>query len=273
MAEPIKLRKLRTGQLTLLDQIYKYRFVTIDLLQTTLRTKRNSGLYQKVETLVKQNYIGKRYKPSYRYKRLKATYYLLPKGLRAIQSLPKHEAIDNKLIKASYKDKTVSDKFIRRILQFYTVILHLQELYPTLKFFTKREMASFSYFPRPLPDGLISLKANQTSKPKRYLIDCIYTDMPGYAIKGKLNRIIEFFEEGGWEPTKSKLPIVIFLCDKAKTEQRVRYLITNYLENFEVDNITVYTSTILAISNATLDNLTVWSDVTEPDELMALGEF
>jgi len=34
----VKLRKLQTGQLTLLDQIYKYRFVTIDLLQTTLRT-------------------------------------------------------------------------------------------------------------------------------------------------------------------------------------------------------------------------------------------
>jgi hypothetical protein len=273
MAENTIIRKLQQGQINTLDQIYKYRFTTTDLLQTTLGTKNNSGLYQKLQILVKQKYVGKRYKPSDRYRRVKASYYLLPKGLRALQPLPEHETIDSKLIKASYKDKTLSDRFVRRTLRFYDVVLHLQDLYPNLKFFSKREIARFSYFPRPLPDGFLSIRLTESAKPKRYLVDCIYTEMPGYAIKGKLGRIIEFFKEGGWEPTRSKLPAIIFLCDNAKTKKRVQHLITNYLENFEIDNLIVYTSTVLAVTSATQDNMAVWSDVNEPDEYLALGEF
>jgi hypothetical protein len=69
----VKTQKLQSGQLVVLDLLYKFRFASIDLLQATLNTKHNLALYNRLKILVNNEYVGKRYKPSDRYKRVKAT--------------------------------------------------------------------------------------------------------------------------------------------------------------------------------------------------------
>lgn len=83
--ELIKNKRLNLKQLSILDTLYRFRFGTTELIAIALNVKTKNKMNERLKVLLDQEYIGRRYGPEYRLLRKHATYYLLPKGVKALR--------------------------------------------------------------------------------------------------------------------------------------------------------------------------------------------
>jgi len=273
MAKALKQKYIRTklnnGQIEVLELIYKYRFVSRQLLAGSLGVKPENGLYEKLEILVKNGYLGKWLDKSLKMQNVPAAYYLEPKAMKLLKELPKYEKIDNNTIKNSYNEKNVSAPFITLTLQIYAVSRELERLHPEIKFFTKRDLAHQNHFPKSLPDAFVSLKANGQDKPNRYFLDVIENSTPRYKIDKLVVEYVAFFEEGGWDATNSPLPKMLLLCESGSFERRLQRIVARKLSNLGSNDLEFFTSTLSALKSAN-PTTEIWSNAEEPDELVNL---
>ena len=142
--------------------------------------------------------------------------------------------------------------------------------HPGLRIFPKREMAKYTYFPKPLPDLFISLKVHAT--PKRFFLDVIPASLPSKVLFQRIKSYADFFDDGGWAPTKSEIPSLLLSCENAATERRVRRTVAAALNEADSDeDIEVYTTTYSAVEHSN-DTEAIWTSIGDPDELLALTE-
>lgn len=268
----MKQTTLTNGQQLILDLLYTYRYGSIELLRNSLGLKNNSGLYQKLEVLIERGYIGKHYKKDYRLRGMPAAYYLLAKSYKALKDLPNHNDITDSLIKYSYKDGARSESFITHSLQIFRAAFDFQRLHPGLRFFTARDLAQYDNFPKKLPDGYLSLKVNPDEPPKRYFLDIIPDGTPRYVVDKLVSDYNDFFTEGGWDDTGSELPALLILTDTGASEKRFQRQIRKKQDLLDMDELHFYTSTLSALKNARVDDVVIWSEVNEPDELFTLSD-
>jgi len=149
-SKPISRKQLNELQIEVLQILYKFRFATAELIsQYQEQTTRNSNV--RLKNLLEQEYIGRNYDASYRIKQRKASYYLLPKGIRLLNANPE---LDKKGLHLSYNSRHVSPEFINHWLRIFRIYLKLDSLFgDDLEFFTGAELADQQQFPRPLPDA------------------------------------------------------------------------------------------------------------------------
>lgn len=212
---------LNAGQIELLELVYKYRFISRQLVADCLNITYGSSIYEKLEVLVKGDYLGKRFDKQLKLQAVPAAYYLTPKGMRYLQNQPGHDFVLDSAIKNSYKDKTVGRDFISYTLHVCKYTNMLKRQYPNLKIFTRRDMSRYSYFPPQPPDAFLSLP-NETDQPKRFFFDLISDNLPRLALDRRIANYCEFFEEGGWDITDSERPVLLLLCEQASAEKRVQ---------------------------------------------------
>ncbi|HUB92953.1 MAG TPA: hypothetical protein VMB52_00430 [Verrucomicrobiae bacterium] len=258
------------GQLAIVKLLYKYRFGSSELLRISLGLNEGPGVYKKLKILCDDGYVARRYDKSYKIQGMPAAYYLLAKGYRELQRYSEFRAIDDKLIKYSYKDKTVGKPFVGRNLNVYRATVELQRLYPDIKIFTKRELIGRKHFPPELPDLFVSLKADGDDKPHRFFLDFIPANTPRPAIDKRIADYNKFFDEGGWDSTGSALPTMLLLCELGADEKRVQRWVRHKQNALDSDEPAYYTSTLPALKIATSDSLEIWSSIDEPDELLSL---
>ncbi len=257
--------QLNQGQLDILTKLYTFRFGTRDLLAASLGKKNGNPIYSRLSILERQGYIGKRYLPSYRFTWRGAEYYLLPQGLRALKEHLDLEGLTEHAIKISYRDNSVSDAFIQRCLTTYAISLCLTAQYDDLQFFTKRETATYPYFPSPLPDGFVVNRANNMVS--RYFLEQFTQDMPPFAINRRLQQLISYAEAGNWDITDTPFPAVLCVAETGGLERRLRKQIVSAINRTETD-IAFYTTTSAALSRE--NAAAIWTGIDEPDLLLTL---
>ena len=265
----VKHRKnISEGQLAVLRLLYKYRFGSIELLRISLGLNEGPGLYKKLEILIAQGYVGKRFESSYRIKGIPAAYYLKPSGLKVLQALPEY-SISDSLIKYSYSDKRRSLVHITHCLQVYGALSKLHRLYPGLRVFTKRELAGQKHFPEELPDALVSLKLEGKTKPYRWFLDILADWTPRHKLDKKVAGYDEFFdnEDNYWGTSHHPLPVMLLLCESGTFERRVQRLVSRKLQGAEVNELKYYTSTLKALKHADAASVEIWSGVEDPEEI------
>jgi len=265
----MKQTTLTNGQQLILDLLYTYRYGSIELLRNSLGLKNNSGLYQKLEVLIERGYIGKHYKKDYRLRGMPAAYYLVAKGYKVLKELPDHDSITDSIIKYSYKDGMRSESFTTHNLQVYQSAYDFKRLHPGLRFFTARHLSEYENFPKKLPDGFLSLTVNGEEQPKRYFLDIIPEGTPRYVVDKLVSDYNNFFSDGGWADTGSDFPALLVLTDSGSFEKRLQRQIRKRQDSIEMDDPHFYTSTLSALKNAHIKDDVTWSDVTEPDKLLA----
>lgn len=261
---------LKPGQLDILELLYKYRFGSRQLLADSLGIKAGSSLHEKLEVLVKHGYVEKRLDKRLKLLGMPAAYYLTPKGIRTLQTLPEHDFITDSKVKASYKDKTVSQTFITHTLGVYKYTNLLKHRYPGLKVFTRRDMSRYSYFPKQLPDAFLSLPIDNEVSPKRFFLDLIPDTAPHQAVDSRIAQYSKFFEDGGWDVTNSKLPDILFIGEKGSTEKRVRRVVKASIGRSDFDELLVLTSTTGALERMDSESR-IWTSLEDPDELLELS--
>jgi hypothetical protein len=262
--------KLRTGQIAILELLYKYRFGSRQLLANSLSINSGSSLYQKLEVLFKHGYIGRYYDTKLRLQGLPIAYYLLPKGVKTLQELPEHGFIASQSTRASYRNPTVGLDFIKDTLKVYELTQVLQAMHPGLKVFTKADMRRYSYFPEQLPDAFLSLPIAATKQPRRFFFDYVPMRTPNFAVIKRLIGYAEFFEDGGWDEVDGVPPVILLVIEEGKTEKYLQQLITNKFFRLGIADVYIYTSTVKSLSGEQTQDASIWSDVTDPEDLLSL---
>jgi hypothetical protein len=211
-------KKLNAEQLEVLELLYKFRFGSNDLIAQYFGKKDRSFVFKRLSILLEQGLIGKRFDSSYRIQGKPAAYYLTPAGARVLQG--QHEEAIN--IKAIYKDKTVSDQFVRHSLDLLVVYNQLKAQYgDRFKFFTRANLnrEQFDYFPQPLPDAYIRLRLG--GEEKQFFLDMFYDDQPFFAAARKIKRHVEYAESGEWDETGTNLPAALIVCESVGLQKRL----------------------------------------------------
>lgn len=260
---------IKQSQIDVLEVLYKYRYGSRLLLARALQAN-DSTLYKKLRVLVKHELIDSKLDNDSKIKGLPVAYFLTPKGLRFLASLDSHDYITDKVIKASYRDKSLKESTITHYLEVFSSVLALKSRYPGLKAYLHRDMSRFSYFPEPQPDAFVSLALEDTTK--RFFLDVVPAAQEKRPLFQRVAAYINFFDAGGWEVTNTGLPKLLFIAETASVERQIRRIVKGAMHHLEPDEEpAVYTTTQKAVQHMDNEAL-IWSSLDDPDELERLTD-
>ncbi len=253
-------RPLNTNQLDTLRLIYRFRFVTTELIAHRKNKKRDAVTNAHMRVLYEQGYIGRHYDSSYKLQGKHAAYYLLPKGLAALKE--KDDSITS-TSKTIYNDRKASDRFIEHSLAVFSVACTFQRLYDgTKQFFAKTELATFDYFPQPMPDGYLSIK--QKNKRYHFFVDIYTESTPMFVHIRTLKRYITYDESGEWDVTESDFPSIMVICDTKSLKNRLMTRIQSIFEE-EAPHLVVLATTVDELLNSNDRDDRIWSPINSED--------
>ena len=211
-------KRLNTKQLSILDTLYRFRFGTTDLLAKALNVKTKNKMNERLKVLLDQEYIGRHYEPSYRLLGKHASYFLLPKGIKALREI--EDKYDDAVLHNIYKDKSASEQFINHNLAVFNTYCELKAKHgESLRYFTKSQLGQYEYFPKPLPDAYVRIQ--KENKEVQYFIELLETQRPFFISARKLKHYVEYSETGEWEDTGTVLPTIALLCDSDTLKKRM----------------------------------------------------
>ena len=277
-------RPLNDEQSVVLSLLCKFRFGTSEYIARYLGKTSSKVVQKKLKVLEDQGYVGKRYEKSYKLQGKPATYYLTPKGARLLRQLfqqfkdsgnkdkPTIE-ISDQGIKQLYKNKTVSEDFITHCLNILAVYLKLRQLYgDCCKFFTRVELAMYSYFPTWLPDAYFALRPSPNGKvtPKRFFLDIWDGTRPFFISVRKARNYLTYSEEGDWQAKGEAFPVVLMICDTPRTQKKLNRQIRKALDE-SYEEVVYATTTEEQMSGAIGKSDKMWQIATEPDDLRKLS--
>jgi hypothetical protein len=261
----LKVRRLNQGQLDVLLKLYEFRFGTRELIAGSLGKQNGTAVYSRLSILDKQGYVAMRFDNSYKLKGRPAEYYLTPHALRLLKEQIKPEGLEDSAIKNSYRSP--SDDFVARSLTIYAFYNRLTNLYDGLRFYTKRDMVTQDYFPKPLPDAFISLKLD--TETRRFLLELVTEDSKAFTVDWRLRQLIEYYQDGEWQARGGVFPPILYVCKTGAIEKRVRKQIIRALSQVEA-YILFYTTTERALLNSRSGDDEIWSNTKEPEKLYNL---
>jgi len=233
MNQPKYRRPLNDKQLEILQTIYQFRFVTSPLL-ARLFNIRQSKAHERLQILLDQGYIGRRYETTYRLQGKAASYYLFQKGADVLSAADKDTYVPS-VLKRLVKDEGRSDRFIGHWLALLEICCQLKTHYGgSLRFFTTTELIRYKYFIQPRPDMFLRLV--QGPKERQFFLDYLEPAMPSFAMKGRIQQYIEYAEDEEWQDhTKFSFPTVILVCGNARHKNKLKRMAREELEDSWVE--------------------------------------
>lgn len=129
-------------------------------------------------------------------------------------------------IKRLYKDRDVSESFIGHCLNVLSVYLELKALYPAqgkLGYFTKSQLnyEKYDFFPSPLQDAYIHLKANKEDK--HFFLDIFEDTQPFFVLIRRIKKYLDYAGSGDWDAySDDALPTVLMVVQNKSIHKRLR---------------------------------------------------
>lgn len=240
------------NQLLILQILYKFRFGTNNLI-AEYRNKSRSTINESALTLLKDGYIERRYGKAHKAVREPAVYCLATKGVNYLKS---RFTLTDKIANTMFKNRHVSDEFIKKCLTTFQAYLMLRRQYgDQYNLFTKSELAKFDQYPEQLPD--LFLGAKQGSQD--YMLDMFLSE-PFFVIKKRVKLYIEHRNEDWHDETK--YPNILLVCPDPRTEDKVIKYCESQLEDFDF-----FVTTVKAFLSG---DKAIWTNPVEPERLIEL---
>lgn len=255
-----KVVRVSAGQERILKLLFKFRFISTQLLSEIMGTGRRSA-YEVVELLVGKGLLDKVYETDFRYARKPAYYYLNKSGVTAVRKLMD---VKESVVHPLYKNSEASEEFINHCLTVATCFIQIKKSLPSgSELFTKSEINRFSQFPKNRPDLYIRTKDGMEA------IVVIIDDKPSFIIRKRLDEIIRHFEDEDWP--SDNYPHICFVLKDANAKNSFLYGVNKKLENMGFDENEIH---ILATSIKSLkeDSAHVWFDAFYLAKRVALFE-
>lgn len=266
-SNPKYRRPLNSGQVETLELLYKFRFGSVDLIREYFNKSSRGLIFNRLKVLEEQDFIAKRFDSSFRIQGKPAAYYLLPAGARKLQETrsEEDEAVN---IKSIYKDKTVSETFIRHSLNIFTVYNRLKAQYrDELAFFTKTDLASYEHFPKPFPDAFMSLETKNDTR--HFFVEILEDVQPFFTAVRNVKKYFDHKESGEWAVTETDYPTILFICESTSLQKRLQKQIAKMLNTSWVDDL-IFATTAKEEMGTLKDNALIWQSTSEPDERLSL---
>lgn len=260
-------------QLEILRLFYRFRFLTSTHLVILLNLKHTNPnqIHQRLKVLLDNHLIDRHYSDQYRIDRRPAEYFLLKDGVAALKQYM-GDKCDSKVLHSIYSDTITKPKPIAQYLRVCTIYCYLKKCYgdDNLKFFTKSQIRSYTYFPRRRPEAFIRLDVG--GEQKEFFLEVIDPNKPFFDYVAKVRRYIEYSDDGTWqEKTGRKLPAILFIGDSVGTEIRIQKQAGRFIKKHYDDEPKVYTTNIEKLKTIQPGYDRVWRDVEETGKTVGLG--
>jgi hypothetical protein len=239
-------RKLNQNQIDVLLLLYKFRFVTSNLLTQKLKLQHRNSINSRLQILEDQEYIGRRYDKSYKLLNKPASYFMLPKGFAVLRGM---DGISNNTLKNMYKDAQATDGFVERSLTIFGLYNKLESIFgQRFDMFSKSELTGMEAMPEKLPDGLIRLKTSDSPRAKECYFFLYYAEarQPLFAISNVITKQLEYGDSEDWQEAFGRPPSVILVCDSPTLERRL-YRQSGRIEDEAAKGQKFYTTTAAEI--------------------------
>ena len=251
--------KLSAGQQRLLKLLFKFRFMSTQLLADVIGIGRRS-VYEAVEVLVAKGLVDKVYDSDFRYAKKPAYYYLNKQGVTTVRRLLD---VKESVVHALYKNAEASPEFIDHCLTTARCYGAIKRGSPDdTEIFTKAEINRFRQFPKNRPYLYIRTPGNKDA------IVVIIDDKPLYIVRKRLEEIIQHMEDEGWD---GDYPTICFILKNPNDLHSFLYTTNKKLEAMGMDENEV---TILATHLEALrkGNDHCWSNPFHPKSFVRMFE-
>ena len=243
-------RPLNKQQVRTLHLLYWYRFCTAKQLAHSFKKPSPKAIQNKLQILEEQQLIGKRYDKSYKLAGRPAEYYITPKGARVLEAAQPNTT-NQWATKSLYKNKTVSDDFLRHTIAVTDTSKRLRTLYgEKVEILTKNYMAQFGFYPTWAPDLHVKIPARGETPAKHYFIDIWDGTKPFFVSVRKTRNYVNFKERGDWEEDE-QFPAILAICETAQLQKKLNRQMKRILNDAWDDELTFGTTTKQFLYEAT----------------------
>jgi len=209
--------KLTDKEKQIINNLYKFRFLTIKHFQKILKHKNHHRINEWLKSLEEKQCVKKIDYPN---DVTKPSIFCLDTKARLI--LKEGKNINKNFLKNLYKEKNVSEKFIGHFLSLVDIFLLLESKKenPSINYFAKHQLKNFKYFPDELPDSYISSKKGD--KVSRYFLHLFESYTPNWSIRKIVKNYISYFDNNNWQDnTKSNFPTILFVFSNEKSKGHI----------------------------------------------------
>ncbi len=267
-------RPLNSQQLTTLHYLYWYRFCTSKQLAVALQKSSHKTIQAKLQILEAQSLIGKRYDTSYKLAGRPAEYFVTPKGARALETA-KPGTTNPKTTKSLYKNKTVSDDFLRHCIAIRETAQQLLALYSEqearkLQPFTKTFMVQYDAYPTWTPDLYLEYRVTKRTT-QHYFVDIWDGTKPFFVTVRKTQNYVKFKEEDKWYDDTT-FPVILAICEDKRAQTKLNRQMKRILDEAWDDELIFATTTKQLLHEAEKPTDRIWSRI-DPDDDVELTSF
>lgn len=249
--------KLTPQQIETLRILYKFRFITAQLLAQYRQLKNHRSARLNLETLVSSGYVLKRYDSSYKIAMQPAVYGLTSQGLNYLKAAYDfNQAVPHNM----YKNKIVTKPFADEHLAIVKLFLSLRAQNPEqFELFGSIELVDEDEFPETRPELYLRRIEPQADFADEYFLYVI-DDAQLFIIKQRLKTWMSHYDSIGWD---GDYPTILLVCRTQSIENRTRtYLMSLGLD----DDIHILTTTTSALLQS--DDGKIWSSYEEDEPVL-----
>lgn len=258
-------RPLNDRQVMVLHLLYWYRFCTSRQLAVSLKKANHKAIQNKLQILEAQGLIGKRYDKSYKLQGRPAEYFITPKGARALENA-QPDTTNALATKSLYKNKTVSDDFVKHCLVIRQTALRLLEIYtdPALKRVTRTHMAQYSNYPAWTPDLYLQYRSTKNTV-QHYFLDIWDGTKPFFVTVRKTQNYVKFKEEDEWLDD-TPFPAILAICEDKRAQTKLNRQMKRILSDSYDDELIFATTTKQLLDEAEKPTDKIWSKIDADDD-------
>lgn len=266
-------RPLNKQQIRTLHLLYWYRFCTSKQLARSFDKASPKAIQNKLQILEAQGFIGKRYDKSYKLAGRSAEYFITPKGARALEKANPNST-NVWATKSLYKNKTVSDDFLKHCIAVTETAQKLRDTYgdsKKLHILPKSYMAQCDYYPSWTPDLHIELPVKDGTPSKHYFVDVWDGTKPFFVCVRKTRNYVNFKDSGDWQEDE-QYPAILAICEDERTQKKLNRQMKRILEEQWDDELVFATTTSNQLQMATKPADKIWLKIdTDDNDKTTLG--
>lgn len=264
-------RPLNAQQLKTLHLLYWYRFCTAKQLARSLDKSSHKAIQNKLQILEAQGLIGKRYDRSYKLAGRPAEYFITPKGARALEKA-KPGTTNQWATRSLYKNKTVSDDFLRHCMAVTETSQQLRNLYgdsSKLRRLSKSYMAQYGYYPTWTPDLHLEIPAKGGIPARHYFVDVWDNTKPFFVSVRKTRNYVNFKDSGGkdgneWQENE-QFPAILAVCEDERAQKKLNRQMKRILDEQRDEELVFGTTTSQRLMESTKPANKIWSRILADD--------
>lgn len=223
-------------QLEILILLYRFRFLSSKQVQEILGHKDRKRTREWLSDLVSKGYVKSSYERNKLGENNKPAIFHLAAAAKALKDQKECQTFGFRHL---YGEDARSQRFVDHSLLLADICIHLRKVSEeegtALHFLTKSDQAVFEAFPKPLPDAYIAIKTSPM-KTKRYFLEIIDPETPRFALRGIIQRHINYSDSGEWNRHHNDKvgPTILLICPNEETKKYLDRYCTKTLEDTRI---------------------------------------